>query len=162
MLATPIGAHAQLKAPERPAAKAPQLALDTWIVQHYRDAQLLADSSTPTARTLPALPRIESARAGVGPDTLVAVQFSSDRDIMPLPLASRVRLASPSGARSTVEADIIARRAFRAPRRPADGPVKAEEMRSGWAYLALIRGAAAASGFRGWLFSAWPDTVRTP
>lgn len=162
MLATPIGAHAQVRNSDRPVTKAAQLALDNWIALHYRDAHLLADSTAPTKGPIAALPRIESVRAGVGPDTLVAVQFGAALDLRALPMASRVRLASPSGARSTVEADIIARRAFRAPRRPSDGPVKSEEMRSGWAYLALIRGGAASSGFRGWLLSAWPDSVRTP
>ena len=65
---------------------------------------------------------------------------------------------------STITADVIARRPFRAPRRPGADTASAGGWRYGWAYAAVVRRRFAttpASVYRGWLLLDVRDsTVR--
>ena len=132
-----------------------QSALDLWIVQRYKTAQLLPDSGTRTVSLLrqTGAPRIESARSASRRDTVVAVQFGANYWRAALGTSSAVQLADPSGVVSGVNGRVTARRAFRTPRVAGARDSVADDWRVGWAYLVAIpsRAAnAAASGFNGW------------
>lgn len=139
-------------------------ALDAWIVTRYRGAQLLPDSLAwrGVAGDAPA-PRVESAGDAASGDTLFAVQFRAGREPSSLRPGARVRLAGASGSISTITADLIARRPFRAPRRPGADTASRGGWRYGWVYLAIVRrrnAATPASVYRGWLLLEAPDSTR--
>lgn len=138
--------------------------VDVWLVTRFRDAQLLRDSTRPSAdaSTDSPMPRIETTIDGPLRDTLFAVHFGSRRDTEALRTGARVRLTAPSGAITTLTADIVARRLFRAPRRPGADTTSANGWRYGWAYLAVVRRSVAtpASSYRGWLLVQIPDSTR--
>ena len=159
----PTIVHAQ-SAPRRLAGL---FALDGWLASRYRELQLLPDTSKST-RSIAAdapLPHVESVAdvaigAVVSPgslyrDTLYAVHFGTRRDMPALRVGTRVRLTAPSGAIANTTSDIVARRPFRAPRRPGTAAAASDNAwRYGWAYLALVpRGTRATSSmmYRGWL-----------
>ncbi len=150
-----------------PARLAGLFALDGWLASRYRELQLLPDTSKST-RSIAAdapLPHVESvvdvATGAAGSpesrrrDTLYAVHFGTRRDMPALRVGTRVRLTAPSGAITSTTADVVARRPFRAPRRPGTAAVAPNDAwRYGWAYLALVpRGARSTSSvmYRGWL-----------
>lgn len=138
--------------------------VDIWLVTRFRDAQLLRDSvrgPVEVSNDAP-MPRIESAIDGPIRDTLFAVHFGSRREMEALRTGARVRLTAPSGAITSLTADVVARRLFRAPRRPGADTMSANGWRYGWAYLALVRRAVAtpATTYRGWLLVEVPDSTR--
>jgi len=135
-------------------------ALDSWLVTRFRDAQLLDDSVAVRPSGAVRFPRVESVRAGAS-DTLYAVHFGGPDDVSALRVASLVRLSGPSGAMTTHSARILARRAFRAPGALSANASSPESWRYGWSYVAVVtrgRRPAQASGFRGWLLVASPDS----
>ena len=140
-------------------------ALDTWLVSHYQRAQLLPDSligHEVIGEELP--PRVESVADAPAGDTLFAVQFRTRRELSLLRTGAPIRLTGPSGSITTITADVIARRPFRAPRRPGADTASAGGWRYGWAYAAVVRRRFAttpASVYRGWLLLDVRDsTVR--
>ena len=139
-------------------------ALDTWLVSRYSRAQLLSDSldgHSPRGEELPA--RIESATDASSGDSLFAVQFRSRRESSSLHTGATIRLTGPTGSITTILADVVARRPFRAPRRPGADTTAAGGWRYGWAYLALVRrryAGSPASTYRGWVMLDVPDTSR--
>lgn len=153
---TPLPGLTTLHAQRLPSASA-TTALDVWIVAHYHGAQLYPDSGSPTRATgaIRALPYVESVSAAQTTDTLFAVEFSATRNAPTLAVGTKVRLTSPSGVVSTTAADVVVRRAFRAPRVPNAKLNEASDYRYGWSYLLLMRQSAttAASVYRGWLLT---------
>jgi len=140
-------------------------ALDTWVVSRYRNAQLLPDSlvGRMASGEEPA-PRVESVSDAPTGDTLFALEFRTRRETSSLRTGSRVRLAEPTGSITTITADIMARRPFRAPRRPG-ADTSTANWRYGWVYLAIVRrqhAATPAPSYRGWLLLAGPDSLRRP
>lgn len=144
-------------APPRAATSLTALhALDTWVVTRFREVHLLPDS-TGTMRTVVAdvpSPRVESVGDAASGDTVYALHFAERRDMSALRVGARVRLTAPSGSITSISADIVARRPFRAPRVPGADTASAGGWRYGWAYLAIVRrqhAATSASVYRGWL-----------
>ena len=155
------------RAQTAPTRLAGLFALDGWLASRYRELQLLPDSSKST-RSIAAdapVPHVESVvdvatSAADSPesrqrDTLYAVHFGTRREMPALRVGTRVRLTAPSGAITSTTADIVARRPFRAPRRPGTAASASDiAWRYGWAYLALVpRRARTTSSmmYRGWL-----------
>lgn len=140
-------------------------ALDAWLVSRYQQLQLLPDTlpgREAAGEELP--PRVESTADAPAGDTLFAVQFRTRRELSSLRPGTPIQLTGPSGAITTLTADVIARRAFRAPRKPGADTSTVGGWRYGWAYLAVVRSryaATSASEFRGWLLlDAGDATVR--
>jgi hypothetical protein len=130
--------------------------LDTWVITRFRDARLLPDSagSTRTSARDAHRPRVESVGDAVSGDTIYALHFGDRRDLPALRLGAPARLTAPSGSITAINADVVARRAFRAPRVPGADTSSAAGWRFGWAYLAIVRpphASASASVYRGWL-----------
>lgn len=152
----------------------PVNSLDAWLVSRFQGTQLLIDSM-PAAASVAAespLPRIESTRAGRFVDTLYAIHFGSRLGTPALAVNAVVQLTGPTGTITPLAARVIARRAFRAPRRPG-APSSAEvAWRYGWSYQAVlphrasvststtraVSDAAPVARYRGWLLLAVPDT----
>ena len=151
--------------PPKPRALAKEMrVLDTWVVTRFRDAHLLPDSTSPSRTSVPeTAPRVESVGDGVSGDTIYALHFADRRDTPALRVGTRARLTAPSGSITTINAEIVARRPFRAPRVPGADTTSANGWRFGWAYLAIVRpphSTALASVYRGWLLLNAPDTTR--
>ena len=145
-------------------ATAASAALDVWLGTHYQAMQLLADS-TRASRALTTdapWPRVESVRDAARSDTLFAVHFDAAHEAPLLRVGSRVRLTSPAGGASATWAQVVARRAFRAPRR-AGAFATNDGFRYGWAYVALASRDARATtslAYRGWFLTDATDPVR--
>ena len=148
--------------------------LDAWLVTRFQGTQLLTDSM-PAAASVAAespLPRIESTRAGRKVDTLYAIHFGSRLGTPALAVNAVVQLTGPTGTITPVTARVIARRAFRAPRRPGAPSSADAAWRYGWSYQVVLphRAAVGASTnravtdaepvarYRGWLLLAMFDT----
>ncbi|MBC8089551.1 MAG: hypothetical protein H7Z40_19985 [Phycisphaerae bacterium] len=138
------------------AQNSPELAsLDMWIVQRYRGAQLLPDTTGRAASrvTQVGAPRVESARSSDRRDTVVALHFSTSAWRPALASAAAVQMADPSGAVSAIAGRVTARRAFRAPRKAGARDSVNGDWRIGWAYLVAIplrTASAASAGLSGW------------
>jgi hypothetical protein len=139
-------------------------ALDAWVVSRYRRTQLLPDSVTgPPAVGEERSARIESVADAPTGDSLFAVQFRTRRESSSLRTGATIRLTGPTGSITNILADIIARRPFRAPRRPGADTLSAGGWRYGWSYLALVRArhvTTPASTYRGWVMLDMPDSTR--
>ena len=145
--------------------------LDAWIVSRFQGTQLLIDSMPATASVAAEspLPRIESARAGRSSDTLYALHFGTRLGTPALAVNVMVQLTAPTGTITPLTARVIARRAFRAPRRPGEPVGDHAAWRYGWSYQVVMphsrKGGASASvakaapvaRYRGWLLLAAPD-----
>ena len=138
-------------------------ALDVWIVERFRNAGLLPDSTAASAadNRSATLARIESARAGNSTDTLFALHFAPHPTDGAFVTGQAVRLAGPTGTIAPLAGIVLARRAFSAPRVPAaNGNVARGDAandalwRYGWAYLVALPKAGLSTPpatFRGWL-----------
>ncbi|QJR36589.1 hypothetical protein [Gemmatimonas groenlandica] len=142
-------------------ANQPVSSLDAWLVSRFQGSQLLADSM-PTTASLAAespLPRIEATRAGRLADTLYAIHFGVRLGTPALAVNDVVQLTGPTGTITPLSARIIARRAFRAPRRPGASSNADAAWRYGWSYQVVMPHRAKSSGsavvpvarYRGWL-----------
>ncbi len=155
--------HAQSLARRSTNRLQPIHALDTWLVSHYQRAQLLPDSLIGHEVIGEELsPRVESVADAPAGDTLFAVQFRTRRELSLLRTGAPIRLTGPSGSITTITADVIARRPFRAPRRPGADTASAGGWRYGWAYAAVVRrrfAATPASVYRGWLLLEARDST---
>lgn len=157
-------AHSQPSVRKPPANMVAVHALDAWVVSRYRRTQLLPDSvggllAVGEERSA----RIESVADAPTGDSLFAVQFRTRRESSSLHTGATIRLAGATGSITTILADIVARRPFRAPRRPGADTLAPDGWRYGWAYLALVRARHAttpASTFRGWVMLDVPDSTR--
>ena len=131
-------AHAQ-RVTATPTTRGMQL-VDRWIVTKFRGAQLLVDSArvAKSATTVP-FPRVEVVRAASTGDTLVAMHFARTVAGAALRVASVARLADASGAMTELSARVLARRMFRAPRRPTAAVDADSAWRVGWAYVAIVQ-----------------------
>ena len=130
--------------------------LDTWVITHLRDAHLLTDSANLTRPAVSdvAPPHIESVGDAATGDTVYAMNFTDRRDASALRVGARVLLTASSGSVTGINADIVARRQFRAPRVPGADTASVGGWRFGWAYLAIVRRQFAttnASVYRGWV-----------
>lgn len=131
-------------------------ALDVWIVERFRGAQLLPDSAAPQ-RSVAAdasLARIESVGVGASTDTLFALHFGNRPGAPALERAGAIRLAGPTGTITPMAARLLARRPFRAPRMPRASNGSDGDWRYGWAYLSVLPTAGRSTPvatFRGWL-----------
>ncbi len=137
-----------------------------WLVSRFRGAQLLADSSsdTPSVAAESSLPRVEGTRDGRGADTLFALHSGARLGTPVLGNAVSVQLAGPTGTITPLSARVIARRAFRAPRRPGAPVNDAAAWRYGWSYLIVLpRGTreTPAARYRGWLLLSAADASLT-
>jgi len=148
-------------------------ALDAWLVSRFRGTQLLTDSmpATASAAAESPLPRIEGTRAGRSADTLYAIHFGTRLGTPALAVNAVVQLTGPTGTITPLTARVIARRAFRAPRRPGAPSGANAAWRYGWSYQAVMprraKGNSNANGsvvnalpvarYRGWLLLAAPD-----
>lgn len=150
------------------AQHSPELAsLDMWIVQRYRGAQLLPDSTGHGASAVnqAGAPRVESARTPNRRDSVVALHFGAAAWRPVLSTSAIVQLADPTGSVSSVAGRVTARRAFRTPRNAGAKDTVKSDWRIGWAYLVAIpaRSAnAAVSGLNGWALveSPKPDVKK--
>ena len=159
----PAQGESAAKTPKpKPLPKVVQ-ALDKWVVTRFRDAQLLADSSNSTRAPMPGAPpaRVESVGDAASGDTVYALHFGDVRDQPALRVGTQSRLTAPSGSITAINAEIVARRPFRAPRVPGADTTSKAGWRFGWAYLAIVRpphATASAQIYRGWLLLNPPDT----
>lgn len=167
----PVGASSRTSPRTAPRLSPQQLiardsalsALDMWLTQRFKGAQLLPDSVKPTRATpLTTPPRIESVNVARTKDTLFAVQFMPQVAPPALAVGSTVRLSSPSGVMTNITAEIIVRRAFRAPRQPGAALTDSSNHRYGWSYIALIRRVASTPStmYRGWVMVAVPPATK--
>ncbi len=147
--------------------------LDAWLVSRFQGTQLLSDSMPATASVAAEspLPRIEGTRAGRLADTLYAIHFGSRLGTPALAVNTVVQLTGPTGTITPLTARVIARRAFRAPRRPGAPSNADAAWRYGWSYHVVMphraRGGPNVKGplaeavpvarYRGWLLLAAPD-----
>lgn len=144
------------------AQHTPELtSLDMWIVQRYRSAQLLPDSSGQgvNAGKQTGAPRVESARSPNRRDTVVALHFSDAMWRPTIGAKATVQLADPTGSISGIGGQITARRAFRTPRRAGARDTVSADWRIGWAYLVAIPARtanAATTGVNGWALVEMP------
>lgn len=139
--------------------------LDEWVILRFRGVQLLPDSgvggASPVGRS--GAPRIETARTAARRDTLVALHFDTSFWQPAFSPGATVRFADHAGTVTSVAAQITARRAFRAPRKPGARNDHQEDWRVGWAYLVAMPlriANAAPSGFNGW--SIVPAPTKQP
>ena len=155
-------AGGSLRAQAKPNAAA--ASLDRWVVTRYRGAGLLPDTapSVPSMASTRTPPRIETVREGDPMDTLWVVHFSAQDQAPAFATNSIVRLSGPTGAVSPLTARVVARRPFRAPRRPSPSQMDSTGWRDGWAYLAVLPHEATrqTTRYRGWLLLSAPRTVR--
>jgi hypothetical protein len=138
--------------------------LDAWLVSRFRGAQLLTDSLPATASVAAesALPRIEGTRAGRSVDTLYALHFGTRLGTPALSVSDVVQLTGPTGTITPLTARVVARRAFRAPRRPGAPSSAPAAWRYGWSYQVVMprrpkangESAVPVSRYRGWLLLA--------
>jgi hypothetical protein len=138
--------------------------LDAWLVARFRGAQLLADSMPTTASVAAEspLPRIEGTRPGRSTDTLYALHFGTRLGTPTLSVNTVVQLTGPTGTITPLTARVIARRAFRAPRRPGASSGAPAAWRYGWSYQVVMPRRATANDaaaipvarYRGWLLLA--------
>lgn len=159
-----------------PAAAAPTenrgvRSVDAWLVSRFPAMQLLHDTLpiTALAASDSVLPRIEATRAGRRADTLYAMSFGTGRGSPALPVNAMVQLAEPGGATTPLTGRVVARRAFRVPKRPG-APFPAEAAWAyGWSYVVVLPHALPVSAgstpgvlaarHRGWLLQAVPVPV---
>ncbi len=152
-------------APRAQAQHTPeQSSLDMWIVQRYRGAQLLPDTSGNGAAPVnqAGAPRVESARSPNRRDTVVALHFSETMWRPVHSTSSVIQLADPTGSISSVAGRVTARRAFRTPRKAGAKDTVQSDWRIGWAYLVAIPARtanAAVSGLNGWALVETPKTA---
>lgn len=146
--------------------------LDVWLVSRFQGTQLLTDSMPATASVAAEspLPRIEGTSAGRSADTLYAIHFGTRLGTPALSVNAVVQLTAPTGTITPLTARVIARRAFRAPRRPGAPSSADAAWRYGWSYQAVMphRATGIANGsvakavpvarYRGWLLLVAPDT----
>lgn len=142
-------------------AAPPVSSLDAWLVSRFQGTQLLADSMPTTASVAAEspLPRIEGTRAGRSADTLYAIHFGVRLGTPALAVNDVVQLTGPTGTITPLSARVIARRAFRAPRRPGVASNADAAWRYGWSYQVVMPHRAKANGaapvpaarYRGWL-----------
>lgn len=137
-----------------------------WLVSRFRGAQLLADSGAamPSVAAESPLPRVEGTRDGRGADTLFAIHSGARLGTPVLGGAVTVQLTGPTGTITPLSARVIARRAFRAPRRPGAPTGDEAAWRYGWSYLVVLpRGTreTPAARYRGWLLLAATDASAT-
>ncbi len=138
--------------------------LDVWLVTRLLGTQLLPESALPAdARNdRESFTTVESTREAPGGDTLFALHFGADDGMAARQIPFTVRLSGPTGAIASHAARVVARRAFRAPRRPNANPSDDRAWRYGSAYLAVVlRGSRPppSVGYRGWLLIASPDST---
>ena len=147
--------------------------LDAWLVSRFQGTQLLTDSmpSTASVAAESPLPRVEGTRAGRSADTLYAIHFGTRLGTPALSVNAVVQLTAPTGTITPLTARVIARRAFRAPRRPGAPSGADAAWRYGWSYQAVMphRATGVAKGsvaksvsvarYRGWLLLAAPDAA---
>ncbi len=163
--APPMTAQPMTAAPlTRPPKTAPSVhAPDRWLVSRFRGVQLLPDSMPAVATTAAEhpWPRIEGTRAGHATDTLYALHVGTRLGMPALAVNTVVQLTGSTGTIMPLTARVIARRAFRAPRRP-DAPANADpSWRYGWSYLVVLPhrdvanggGAVPVARYRGWLLA---------
>lgn len=162
--AMPVWARAQdggeqaVPAPPRltPAQVASaQLSLDAWAMLRFRGASLLPDSGTRAVSLIAhaGAPRVDGARSSATRDTLIAVHFDTIYWRPSLATGAVVRFVDSSGEISPITARIVARRAFRAPRKAGARAGHDDEWRIGWAYLLAVpsrAASAATAAFNGW------------
>ncbi len=166
-----LGAHLLVAMQLAVIANPPVSSLDAWLVSRFHGTQLLADSMPTTASVAAEspLPRIEGTRAGRTADTLYALHFGARLGTPALAVHAVVQLMGPTGTITPRSARVIARRAFRAPRRPGAPSHADAAWRYGWSYQLLIPHRATANGvaavpvarYRGWLLLAVAPTVQT-
>lgn len=147
-----------------PMAAQPVSSLDAWLVSRFRGAQLLTDSMPATASVAAEspLPRIEGTRAGRSSDTLYAIHIGARLGTPALAVDAVVQLTGPTGTITPLTARVIARRAFRAPRRPGASSSADAAWRYGWSYQVVMPHRGTTTGgavvpvtrYRGWLLLA--------
>ena len=147
-----------------PLAAQPVSALDAWLAARFQGMQLLVDSMPTTASVAAEspLPRIEGTRVGRSVDTLYALHFGTRLGTPALAVNAVVQLTAPTGTITPLSARVIARRAFRAPRRPGAPSRVDAAWRYGWSYQVVMPHRAKANGvaavpvarYRGWLLLA--------
>ncbi|WP_411282285.1 hypothetical protein [Gemmatimonas sp.] len=148
-------------------------ALDTWLVSRFQGTQLLTDSMPTTASVAAesALPRVEGTRAGRSADTLYALHFGTRLGTPALAVNAIVQLTGPTGTITPLTGRVIARRPFRAPRRPGAPSSADAAWRYGWSYHVVMPHRAKGNGngsiakgvpvarYRGWLLLAASDAT---
>ena len=149
-----------------PCAAQPVSSLDAWLVSRFQGTQLLTDSVPDTASMAAErpLPRIEGTRAGRTVDTLYALHFGARLGTPVLAVNAIVQLMGSTGTITPLTARVIARRAFRAPRRPGARSSSDAAWRYGWSYQVVmprrvtttdaVAAAVPIARYRGWLLLA--------
>jgi hypothetical protein len=138
--------------------------LVAWTSRRYRASLHDLDSAVLSASVRDAhVPRVDGRlRSGV-PDTIVAVHFGA-WPVQPAYAPGRsVRLADPSGVTTPLDANVVARVAFRSPRVALADSTRVSGWRYGWAYLVVLPDStskAHTSSFASWLVV--PPPADTP
>ncbi len=136
--------------------------LQTWTNRRFAASRADLDSVTLQAATRAGVsPRIEGRLRTGARDTVIAVQFGASPITPAFASGARVQLADPSGATTPLEAEIVARIAFRAPLTPGSDSLKTDGWRYGWSYLVALPTATAAAhtaAFGGWMIVPVPST----
>lgn len=171
MLAGAVAIGATVSVSAQRASVPAVSALDAWLVSRFHGAQLLTDS-TPTSASEAAesaLPRVEGTRPGRSADTLYAIHFGARLGTPALTVNAVAQLTAPTGTITPLTVRVIARRAFRAPRRPGALPGADGAWRYGWSYQVVmprraesndpVDKAAPVSRYRGWLLLAPSDAT---
>ena len=166
-----LGAHLLVAMQLVVIANPPVSSLDAWLVSRFHGTQLLADSGLTTASVAAEgpLPRMEGTRVGRTADTLYALHFGARLGIPALAVHAVVQLTGPTGTITPLSARVIARRAFRAPRRPGAPSNVDAAWRYGWSYQVVMphrvkaNGAAAVpvARYRGWLLLTMAPVMNT-
>ena len=169
MMAGAVANGATVSVSAQRAAVPTVSALDAWLVSRLHGAQLLIDS-TPTSASEAAesaMPRVEGTRRGRSADTLYAIHFGARLGTPALTVNAVAQLTSPTGTITPRTARVIARRAFRAPRRPGALSSADGAWRYGWSYRVVmprrtesndpVGKAAPVSRYRGWFLLAHSD-----
>lgn len=121
-----------------------------------------AAGSAATSPDQPSGTAVIEGRLGPSADTLVALQFVAAGGT-PLAASRPAWLVEPTGARTTLPLQVVARLPFRTPRVVDADPARAGDWQHGWAYLLVAGprvGEAHPGGFAGWrLAGEAPATV---
>lgn len=117
-------------------------------------------AATPTGE--PPLTAVIEGRLGSSADTLVALQYVAAGG-SPLAASRPAWVVEPTGTRTTLPLQVVARLPFRTPRVVDADPARAGDWQHGWAYLLVAGprvGEAHPGGFAGWrLVGEAPATV---
>jgi hypothetical protein len=143
--------------------------LEQWTLRRFTASELVASDTIAQARTAgresPSAARIMGIVGNTTRDTVMAVHFGELPFAPPHAAGRRVMLEDPSGNRTSLEAQVLARVSLRAPVAPIRSSDRVVQWRHGWAYLVVLpekSAAVHAGGFPGWRLGPPPRVASKP